>query len=86
MTTFAPSKGAGTWARLFEKATLMRLAEGQKEYADVAQWPEQLICNQLVGGSTPSIGSGAGEWTRLRDTEKNITQRENTRVAKWGRL
>ena len=26
-------------------------------YADVAQLAEQLICNQLVGGSNPSIGS-----------------------------
>jgi hypothetical protein len=25
--------------------------------ADVAQLVEQLICNQLVGGSNPSIGS-----------------------------
>ena len=25
--------------------------------AGVAQWPEQLICNQLAGGSNPSTGS-----------------------------
>jgi hypothetical protein len=31
---------------------------GRKEAdADVAQQVEQLICNQLVGGSIPSIGS-----------------------------
>jgi hypothetical protein len=27
--------------------------------ADVAQLVEQLICNQLVGGSSPSIGSSS---------------------------
>jgi hypothetical protein len=27
--------------------------------ADVAQSVEQLICNQLVGGSSPSIGSSS---------------------------
>lgn len=39
--------------------------------ANVAQLVELLICNQPVGGSSPSIGS----W-----------RREDTRVAKWGRL
>ena len=29
------------------------------EIADVAQLVEQLICNQLVGGSSPSIGSSS---------------------------
>ena len=38
-----------TFAVLFEKG---------KSIADVAQLVEQLICNQLVGGSNPSIGSG----------------------------
>jgi hypothetical protein len=28
-----------------------------KQLADVAQLIEQLICNQLVGGLSPSIGS-----------------------------
>ena len=28
-----------------------------KQIAAVAQWPELLICNQRVGGSTPSGGS-----------------------------
>ena len=36
-----------TFAVLFKKGML----------ADVAQLVEQLICNQLVGGSNPSIGS-----------------------------
>jgi hypothetical protein len=36
-----------TFAVLFEKG----------KSADVAQLVEQLICNQLVGGSNPSIGS-----------------------------
>ena len=39
--------------------------------ANVAQLVELLICNQPVGGSSPSIGS----W-----------RREDTRVAKGGRL
>jgi hypothetical protein len=35
---------------------------GRKQFnADVAQLVEQLICNQLVGGSIPSIGSESGE-------------------------
>jgi hypothetical protein len=29
----------------------------KKQLADVAQLIEQLICNQLVGGLSPSIGS-----------------------------
>ena len=31
-----------------------------REYADVAQLAEQLICNQQVVGSTPTVGS---HWT-----------------------
>lgn len=48
-------------------------AAEQKEilFANVAQLVELLICNQPVGGSSPSIGS----W-----------RREDSRVAKWGRL
>ena len=34
--------------------------------ADVAQLVEQLICNQLVGGSNPSIGS---EFRIFRNTD-----------------
>ena len=32
----------------------------EQNNADVAQLVEQLICNQLVGGSIPSIGSETG--------------------------
>ena len=41
---------------------LKMTAKGVKEQinADVAQLVEQLICNQLVGGSIPSIGSETG--------------------------
>ncbi len=80
-------------------------------YADVAQRPEQLICNQLAGGSNPSIGSeglkrgqkrgdrGVGEkgteafcekWRVSVDADldgRGLEHiREDTRVAKWGRL
>ena len=34
-------------------------AIGKASIADVAQLVEQLICNQLVGGSSPLIGSNA---------------------------
>jgi hypothetical protein len=37
----------------------------QRFSADVAQLVEQLICNQPVGGSSPSIGSFIGD---LRST------------------
>jgi hypothetical protein len=33
------------------------LLERYLKYASVAQLVEQLICNQLVGGSSPSTGS-----------------------------
>jgi hypothetical protein len=39
---------------LLFRSLLIKLA-----HADVAQLVEQLICNQLVGGSSPSIGSEA---------------------------
>ena len=48
----------------------LKLFERVKSQADVAQLVEQLICNQPVGGSSPSIGS----------------KREGTRAVKWGRL
>ena len=49
--------------------------------ADVAQLVEQLICNQLVGGSSPSIGSAE---KRHASSLQNI--RGDTRAVKWGRL
>ena len=42
--------------------------------ADVAQLVEQLICNQPVGGSSPSIGSN------------KVKSGGDTKVANWGRL
>ena len=36
---------------------LQSFSKKEKAIADVAQLVEQLICNQLVGGSIPSIGS-----------------------------
>ncbi len=76
-------------------------------YADVAQRPEQLICNQLAGGSNPSIGSESekgAEGIDKRGGDETFREkwrvspeadlggqgfehiREDTRVAKWGRL
>ena len=45
------------------------------EYAGIAQSVEQLICNQQVGGSSPSTSS-----------IKSITMWGNSRVAKGDRL
>jgi len=42
--------------------------------ARVAQLVEQLICNQLVGGSSPFSGSG------------KLNVRAGSRAAKWGGL
>ncbi len=39
------------------KSPLLKLFYRGIKKADVAQLVEQLICNQLVGGSSPSIGS-----------------------------
>jgi hypothetical protein len=36
---------------------LLQSFSKKEKIADVAQLVEQLICNQLVGGSNPSIGS-----------------------------
>lgn len=44
--------------------------------ADVAQLVELLICNQQVGGSSPSIGSNL----------KFQATRGDSRAVKWGRL
>ena len=43
-------------------------------FARVAQLVEQLICNQLVGGSSPFSGSG------------KLNMRAGSRAAKWGGL
>lgn len=42
---------------LVDKFFISTFAIRNGSYADVAQRPEQLICNQLAGGSNPSIGS-----------------------------
>ena len=44
--------------------------------ADIAQLVEQLICNQPVVGSSPSIGSSAPRNTKW----------ESSRAVKWDRL
>ena len=58
---------------------MVRLSDG---YAGVAQLVEQLICNQQVGGSSPSTSSIlsaiVGKYQKLL--------RESSRVAKGGRL
>ena len=45
-------------------------------YADIAQLVEQLICNQPVVGSSPTIGS----------RHKRETIWESSRAVKWDRL
>jgi hypothetical protein len=61
-------KGILLLSMIFEPGSSIRLffAENCRKVtvtrhsADVAQLVEQLICNQLVGGSIPSIGSDPG--------------------------
>ena len=74
---------------------ILSLFLSPRSHADVAQLAEQLICNQLVGGSNPSIGSKEGRKSRTPHHKRGERQksaerfnkiRENTRVAKWGRL
>jgi hypothetical protein len=50
--------------------------------AGVAQLVEQLICNQQVGGSSPSTSSNAG--SSIADLYQSLW--EISRVAKGGRL
>ena len=42
---------------VFKLFILLQSFSKKEKIADVAQLVEQLICNQLVGGSNPSIGS-----------------------------
>jgi hypothetical protein len=64
----------------------------KKGHADVAQLVEQLICNQLVGGSNPSIGSDsgnqAGSGNKVKSSLNNckVGNWGDTRAVKWGRL
>ena len=44
----------------FQTGTFKRLLYAIKSYAQVAQLVEQLICNQQVGGSSPSTSSRNG--------------------------
>ena len=50
------------WHKIFRLIQAENDSKRVKEQinADVAQLVEQLICNQLVGGSIPSIGSSSG--------------------------
>jgi hypothetical protein len=51
----------------------MGVMKGVELSARVAQLVEQLICNQLVGGSSPFSGSFGGK----------VIPRVNGQVAKW---
>ena len=58
---FIKVRGAFLQGTKFENKTTGKFIECislKQTDADVAQLVEQLICNQLVGGSIPSIGSG----------------------------
>ena len=51
------------FAGVFEKCTYLKVkvlckpSQKRNKKASIAQLVEQLICNQLVGGSSPSTGS-----------------------------
>ncbi len=56
--------------------------------ANVAQLVEQLICNQLVGGSSPSIGSKGGQSVSLmklgplvQDRDRGLWTRRESKAA-----
>jgi hypothetical protein len=53
---FAATRIAGVLALRIQQSGGNRTI-GMNKDADVAQLVEQLTCNQLVGGSNPSIGS-----------------------------
>ncbi len=61
-----------TNARFFAKISLAGADRAPRIYAGVAQSVEQLICNQQVGGSSPSTSStssygGVPEWPKGTD-------------------
>ena len=63
----------------YQKNTIFAPAKTTRrslKYADIAQLVEQLICNQPVVGSSPTIGS----------RHKRETIWESSRAVKWDRL
>ena len=74
---------------LYKHSKLQSKCKSEKlkaKFAGVAQLVEQLICNQQVGGSSPSTSSIEAYClgSRLRFLKNKIW--ENSRVAKGGRL
>ena len=58
-----------------------------ESHADVAQLAEQLICNQLVGGSNPSIGSKEGRKSQTPHHKRGERQKSAENVlTRYGRI